>query len=338
MHEARAFWVAAPGRGEIRGEALDPPGDGDVVVRTLFSGVSRGTEAIVFSGRVPESERARMRAPFQAGEFPAPVKYGYASVGRIEEGPPEMHGRTVFVLHPHQTRYVVPAAAVHAVPDTVPPERAVLAANMETAVNGLWDARPHVGDRIIVIGAGTVGCLVAWLASRIPACDVELVDVNPRRSTIARALGVRFADAPGTLANADIVIHASGSPEGLEHALRCAGDEATIVELSWYGDRIVPLSLGGAFHARRLTITSSQVGKVASAQRARWSTRRRMQLALSLLAEPAMDALITGESDFESLPEVMPRIAASSADALCHRVRYSPVEKRAGRAEAPERP
>ena len=190
---AHAFWIAEPGRGEIRSESIPEPGADEVVVCARFSGISRGTEAIVFAGRVPPSEHQRMRAPFQAGEFPAPVKYGYASVGEVEQGPPDLCGRHVFVLFPHQTRYVVPSTAVIALPDDVPPARAVLAANLETAINGLWDARPHIGDRIAVIGGGTVGCLVAWLASRIPGCRVELVDRNPQRASVAAALGVRFA-------------------------------------------------------------------------------------------------------------------------------------------------
>lgn len=323
MREARAFWVAGPGRGEIRVEPVKTPSADEVAIRALYSGISRGTEAIVFGGGVPESERTRMRAPFQDGEFPAPVKYGYASVGRVEQGPPGLTGRTVFVLHPHQTCYVVPEDAVHVVPDAVPPGRAVLAANMETAINGFWDARPHVGDRIVVIGGGTVGCLVAWIASRVPGCIVELVDIEPRRAAVAASLGVRLTDPDNATADADVVIHASGSPAGLELALRLAGHEAAIVELSWFGDRPVALPLGGAFHARRLTIASSQVGHVAPSQRARWTTRRRMQLALSMLADPALDVLITGESGFDELPDVMAALARAPAGTLCHRIRYS---------------
>ena len=321
-HLARAFWTVAPGRGEIREEPLATPDLGDVVVRTLYSGISRGTESLVFQGRVPPSEYQRMRAPFQSGDFPAPVKYGYASVGRIEDGPEDLRDRDVFVLYPHQTRYVVPAAEVHVLPSAVPAARAVLAANLETAVNALWDGAPNLGDRITVIGGGTVGCLVAWLAARIPGCDVELVDINPRRASIARALGVRFAAPDAASANADLAIHASGSAAGLELALRIAGFEATIVEMSWYGDQMVPVGLGAAFHAQRLTLKSSQVGSVPPARRARWDTRRRMQLALSLLQHAELDALITAESDFESLPEVMADLAAGRADAVCHRVRY----------------
>ncbi|MDH4066232.1 MAG: zinc-binding alcohol dehydrogenase [Acidobacteriota bacterium] len=319
---ARAFWVVEPGRGEIRDESLHAPGSGDILVRTLFSGVSRGTEALVFDGHVPSSERERMRAPFQSGHFPAPVKYGYASVGMVEDGPDALRGRVVFVLYPHQTRYVVPGGAAHVLPDEVPPGRAVLAANLETAVNGLWDARPHVGDRITVVGGGVVGCLVAWLASRIPGCAVELVDVNPARQEIARALGVGYARPAAAAREADLVVHASGSPDGLALALGLAGDEATIVEMSWYGDRAVPLPLGEAFHARRLSIVSSQVGRLAPAQRARWDTRRRMTLALSLLRHPELDALVSGESAFETLPDVMARLARAPGDALCHRIRY----------------
>lgn len=320
--EARAFWIAEPGRGELRVEPLPEPADGEVLVRSLFSGISRGTEALVFEGRVPASERQRMRAPFQRGEFPAPVKYGYASVGEVERGPHELQGRRVFALYPHQTRYVVPATAVHVLPDEVPPARAVLAANLETAINAIWDAHPQVGDRVAVVGAGTVGSLTAWIAGRIAGCEVELVDTNPARRAVAAALGVRFALPDEAGDAADVVIHSSGSASGLALALRVAGFEATIVELSWHGANAVPLPLGEAFHARRLTIKSSQVGSVAASQRARWDSRRRMGLALSMLADPALDVLITGESAFEDLPRVMPQLASSPGNTLCHRVRY----------------
>lgn len=319
---ARAFWTVVPGRGEIRDEQLPEPSAGDVVVRAQYSGISRGTEALVFSGRVPPSEYDRMRAPFQSGRFPGPVKYGYASVGRVEHGPRELLEREVFVLYPHQTRYIVPLDAVHQLPDGVPAARAVLAANLETAINGVWDAAPHLGDRVAVIGAGTVGSLVAWLVGRIPGCRVELVDVNGGRARVAAMLGVSFATPDAAAAEADVVVHASGSAAGLDLALRLAGFEARVVEMSWYGTDRVALELGGSFHAKRLRLVSSQVGQVADSQRARWDRRRRMALALSILAEPVLDALITGESDFERLPEVMAALASSPGDTLCHRIKY----------------
>lgn len=319
---AEAFWIASPGRGEIRPTALPPLADDDVMVRALYSGISRGSEATVFLGQVPPSETDRMRAPFQGGHFPAPVKYGYASVGVVERGPSTLAGRTVFVLYPHQTRYIVPASAVHVVPGTVPPARAVLAANLETAINGMWDGRPLVGDRIAVIGAGVVGCLVAWLAGRTPGARVELVDVNSDRAALADALGLTFATPEAATPDADLVFHASGTPEGLARALDVAGFEARVIELSWFGDRMVPLPLGGAFHSKRLTIQSSQVGHVAGRQRARWDTRRRLALALSLLADPVLDQLISAESAFHDLPDVMAKLASHPDGALCHRIRY----------------
>jgi NADPH:quinone reductase-like Zn-dependent oxidoreductase len=320
--DARAFWITSPGHGEIRRETVPAPAEGDVVIRTMYTAISRGTEALVFQGRVPVSEYGRMRAPFQAGDFPGPLKYGYANVGCVEHGPPDLVNQHVFVLFPHQKRYTVPSDSVFVLPEGVPPHRAVLAANLETAINGLWDARPQIGDRVAVVGGGTVGCLVAWLAGRIPGCEVELVDINPQRAVIAQALGVRFARPEAASDGADLVIHASGSPAGLQLALSLAAFEATIAELSWYGDQPVTVALGQAFHARRLTLKSSQVGTVAPSQRARWNPRRRMQLALAALTEPALDVLITGENEFDQLPQVMADLSRQPGNTLCHRIRY----------------
>lgn len=320
--EAFAYWITAPGRGEIRREALPEPAGDQVTVRTRYSGVSRGTESLVFHGRVPQEEYQRMRAPLQAGELPGPIKYGYACVGVVEHGPADLDGRHVFVLHPHQTRFVAPAAMAHPLPDGVPPRRAVLAANLETAVNAAWDAALVPGCRVAVVGGGVIGCLVAWLAGRVPGCEVELVDVNPGRAVVADSLGVRFAAPERATAEADVVFHASATAEGLATAVRLAGTESTVVELSWYGDGVVPAPLGAAFHSRRLVLKASQVGMVAPAQRPRWPHARRLRLALSLLADPAFDVLLTGESPFDDLPQAMPAVLAAGADVLCHVVRY----------------
>jgi threonine dehydrogenase-like Zn-dependent dehydrogenase len=266
-----------------------------------------------------------MRAPHQLGDFPGPVKYGYINVGEVEAGPADWIGRRVFCLYPHQTRYCVALADVHPLPASLPPGRAVLAANMETAINGLWDLQPLVGDRIAVVGGGVVGLLVGWLAART-AARVELVDVDPSRAAIAEGLGLHFAAPEAATGDCDRVVHASGHPEGLVTALGLAGQEATVLELSWYGDRRVSLPLGEAFHARRLTIRSSQVGTIAPAQRPRWTYGRRMTLALDLLGDARLDALITGESPFDELPAVLARLSASPPPAatLCHRIRYDP--------------
>jgi len=323
MDTARAFWTTEPGTGSIRTETLPPAQAGDVLVHTLYSGISRGTETLVFAGRVPPSQYQAMRAPFQSGEFPGPVKYGYISVGRIAEGPDERIGERVFCLFPHQDHYRVPGSAAIPLPSKLTAERAVLAANMETAVNAFWDAGPLAGDRIVVIGGGVLGMLTAWLCRQVPGTQVTLVDPNPARRPVAAALGLDFSAEARDLGGCDLVVHASGQPAGLVEALRVAGPEATILELSWYGDRAVPLPLGEDFHARRLVLRSSQVGQIPAHQQARWDYRRRMELALRLLCDDALDALITGESTFDELPDVLATLTRTPGDALCHRIRYS---------------
>lgn len=319
---ARALWHVAPGRSEIREETVGDPRPGEVRLRALHSGISRGSEALVFSGRVPPAEHERMKAPFMGGSFPFPVKYGYANVSRVEAGDAALNGRTVFSLYPHQSLFVLPANAVIALPDNVPAGRAVLAANMETALNAVWDAQPGPADRIAVVGAGVVGCLVAWLCGRIPGTQMTLCDIDPSRAGGAKALGVGFA-APGQAGtDCDLVFHASGTPQGLSAAIALAGNEASIVELSWYGEGEVPVSLGGAFHSRRLKLISSQVGQVASSHRPRWTHRRRLEAAISLLSDPALDVLVAPAIRFEDLPKRLPDVLKAGSGILCQRVDY----------------
>jgi threonine dehydrogenase-like Zn-dependent dehydrogenase len=320
-HTARAFWLRAPGEGEIRAVELPEPGPADVVVRTSYSGVSRGTETLVFRGGVPQSQHLAMRAPFQEGEFPAPVKYGYLAVGLVEHGPPDLVGKSVFCLHPHQTRFVVPASAVTPVPEHVPPARAVLAGTVETAVNALWDAAPLVGDRIAVVGGGMVGCSVAALLAGLPGARVELVDADPARAAVAAELGVGFATPEAAAGDCDVVVHASATEAGLARSLELLATEGELVEVSWYGDRRVGVPLGEAFHSKRLTIRSSQVGTV-SPRRARRGYAGRMAVAMRLLADPRFDALVTAEHPFEELPDLLPRLADGTLPALCLRLRY----------------
>ena len=319
MSHAHAFWLSAPGLGEIRPVTLPEPGSDDVVVRALRSGVSRGTETLAFRGAVPP------RAPFQEGEFPGPVKYGYLSVGAVEEGPAELRGRTVFCLYPHQTAYVVPAGAVTVVPDDVPLSRAVLAGTVETAVNALWDAAPLVGDRVAVVGAGMVGCCVARLLARFPAVEVTLVDVDASRAGVAAALGVGFARPEDAVGGCDLVVHTSATSAGLQRSLELLAPEATVLDLSWYGDEEVRLSLGGAFHSGRLGLRASQVGTLSPARSGRRTTGDRLALALELLRDDAFDALLSGESRFEDLPAVMARLATGDLPALCHTITYDGV-------------
>lgn len=319
---ARAFWTIGPGRGEIRTESLAGPGPGEVLVETRFSGISRGTESLVLAGGVPPSEYARMRAPFQRGDFPFPVCYGYACVGTVTGGEAALVGRDVFCLHPHQDRFVVPADAVVALPDDVPPERAVLAANAETALNAIWDAEIAPASRVAVIGAGLLGCLVAGLLSRHPDLSVTLSDVIEARAAVASDFRVTFREPAALADDHDVAFHTSATAAGLEGALRCLAFEGRVIELSWFGDEAVPVALGGAFHSRRLRILSSQVGYVAAPRRASTTRAERLAAALAALADPRFDRLITAEVPFRELPGRIPHLLAPGAEGIATRIRY----------------
>lgn len=317
---SEALWYVAAGRAEIRSQPLAAVKPGDVRVRTLFSAVSRGTERLVSSGRVPPSEYERMRGPLMEGAFPFPVKYGYACVGRVETG--VVAGRTVFALHPHQTLFDIPEASAAVLPNGVPPQRAVLAANMETALNAVWDAAPAPGDRIAVVGAGVVGALTAWLCGSLAGADVTLIDIDTTPAGLASALGIAFATPENAPVDCDVVFHASASSSGLATALNIAGLEATVVEMSWYGADRVPAPLGGAFHSRRLKLISSQVGQVAPSHRARWTYRRRMEKALSLLGDPRLDALLAPAIDFHDVPAQLSAMLTATDGPPCPVIRY----------------
>ena len=320
---AHALWYVAPGQAEIREERLAAPRPGEVRVRALFGALSRGTEALVLAGRVPESEFERMRAPFMGGNFPFPVKYGYATVGRIENGPEEQLGRIVFALHPHQHLFNIPESALAALPETVLPQRAVLAANMETALNAVWDSAAGPADRIAIVGAGAVGALVAFLCGGLAGAEAMLVDINESRAELAQKLGVRFAKPETAKGDCDLVVHASGTAAGLRTALALAGEEATVVELSWYGDTPVTAPLGGAFHSRRLRLISSQVGQVASSHRPRWTHSRRLAAAVALLADSRLDALLAPMVSFYDLPRRLPDILDARNGVVCQLISYS---------------
>jgi NADPH:quinone reductase-like Zn-dependent oxidoreductase len=322
---ARALWYVGRGAVELREASLPALAPGEARVRTLFSGVSRGTERLVLQGSVGRSEWERMRCPMQEGAFPFPVKYGYCAVGVVEEGPTDLLGRTMFCLHPHQDIFQVPADRLAVVPDRIPPRRATLAANMETALNALWDSGAGPGDHIVVVGAGVVGLLIACLAARLPAAVVTVVDVEAGRRPLAEALGAGFAAPDAAPGEADVVFHASASAAGLNTAIACAGLEGTVVEVSWYGDKPVEIGLGGAFHSRRLKLVSSQVGQVSPGRRPRWDYTRRMTAALRLLDQPALDSLVAEEIAFADAPREMPRILGVDTHGLAPVIHYPPA-------------
>lgn len=321
-----AYWTMAPRHGVLRTEPARAPRDDEALVRNICSGISRGTEMLVHAGYVPAEVAQSMRAPFQAGNWPGPVKYGYLSVGEVEEGPARFRGQRVFCLHPHQDRYVVPVSALTLVPDAVPSERAVLAGTVETGINALWDAAPRIGDRVAVVGAGMVGGVVAALLRSFPLDRLQLVDVNPARSSLADALDVKLVHPNDAAAENDLVFHCSASESGLGRSLQLLGEEAELIELSWYGMNQPRVPLGAAFHSRRLTIRASQVGAVAASRRARRTTSDRLALALRSLEDPVFDAFITGHAPFGALPQTMESIFNHGAETLCQVIDY-PGEK-----------
>jgi NADPH:quinone reductase-like Zn-dependent oxidoreductase len=320
--QGKALWYIGPGRAELREETVATPAAGEVRVRALFGAISRGTERLVHAGRVPASEYDRMRAPLMGGVFPFPVKYGYATVGRVEDGPAVLRDRVVFSLHPHQSLFTVPAAAVCPLPETVSPERGVLAANMETALNAVWEGAPGPADRIAVVGGGLVGLLVAYLCAGMPGTEVTVVDIAESRAELAHVLGARFAVPNAAPTDCDLVFHASASAAGLATALRLAGEEASIIELSWFGSGEIAAPLGEAFHSRRLRLVSSQVGKVAPSHRSRWTHGRRLTAALKLLDDPVLGALMAPAVDFHELPAKLASIFDPHSNVICQLIRY----------------
>lgn len=319
---ASALWYEAAGQAALRAETLAARGEGQALCQALWSGISRGTERLVFRGMVPESEHERMRCPYQAGSFTFPVKYGYAMVARVETGPEAIKGRDCFILHPHQSRFVADAASLHPLPEGLPARRACLAPNMETALNIFWDAEVLAGDRVTVIGGGVVGLLTAALAAGVPGTEVSLSDTNPARADLGKALGFRFVAPDAIPDEQDVVIHASGQPQGLRAALAAAGNNARVVEASWFGERRAELALGGSFHSRRLQIISSQVGQIPPRQQPRWNYARRLGVAMSLLCAPRFDALITNELAFQRVTDDLSAALADDAPGLMTVLRY----------------
>ena len=320
--QATAYWTTGPEHGELRNEALPALRTGEALVRTLYSGISKGTEIVVHKGSVPPRVAKEMRAPHQEGTFPSPVKFGYLSVGVVEAGPDGWVGQKVFCLNPHQDRYVISTDALTRIPDGVPARRAVLSGTVETAINALWEAGPRLGDRIAVVGAGLVGGMVATLLRTFPLSRLQLVDLDPERKHLADRLGVELVHPDDADPDCDIVFHCSASQEGLERSMQLAGDEGEIIEMSWYANRKVTLPLGEDFHARRLSIRASQVGVVARARRHRRTTGERLELAVELLRDPVFDAFLTGASPFTDLPAVVQNLADGKLQALCHVIEY----------------
>jgi len=303
----------------------------EVLVKALYSGISRGTESLVYSGKVPSSEWSRMRCPNQTGEFSFPINYGYASVGKVISVGSDVTntkaGDKVFVLHPHQDRFIVGDSWINVLPDDLQdPEIAVLSANMETALNANWDADIENRKSIVVVGGGVVGILTAYVAKQLSGKKPVLIDIDERKAELANKFGFDFAlardAASEDFGKFECVFHTSASEKGLQLAIDLAVFEGRVIEMSWYGDKPISINLGGAFHSQRISLISSQVGHVSANKRQSHSHSDRMSLAMDLLRNSALKALLKPIVPFADLPDRLDEVLTSS-ETLCPLVTYN---------------
>ncbi len=298
---ARALWHNSPFDSTLRREVLADSKDGELLLRSMFSLVSQGTERLVACGAVPESLYGSMRVPYMGGNFSFPVKYGYALVGEVLNQGHPWQGRAVFVMHPHQDYCVVAQRDCFCLPANVSPRSAVLAANLETAVTALWDARPLLGERVLVVGFGLLGALTALLLKRFPGLDLWISEPNSYRKDLAKKMGFHLWEGQH-VGEFDLCVHSSATEDGLQMALDVLGREGRVLELSWYGNKRSALSLGEAFHHKRLRIISSQVAHLPSDMQARWGYARRKELVFKLLHSSDWRLLPDAELGLEDLP------------------------------------
>ena len=309
-----SVWFPRAREVEIRDETVGRPGPGEVRIHAIASGLSHGTEMLVFRGEVPTD--LALDLPTLAGSYAFPIKFGYASVGRVVEtgaGVTELApGDHVFVHHPHQQEYVVRAAAAVRLPKRLPPELGVFLANCETALNVVLDAHPYLGDEVAVFGQGVVGLLVTQLMERAGAAVTAVEPIAVRRELALRG-GAEDAVTPEAAAariatrtngrGADVVIEASGNGGALQLAIDAAAFQASVVVCSWYGSKPVSLDLGSRFHRQRLRLVSSQVSRLDPALAPRWDRQRRLDTALALLEELVLGPLISHRIPFAKAAE-----------------------------------
>ncbi|WP_298982402.1 zinc-dependent alcohol dehydrogenase [Caldilinea sp.] len=305
----RSVIFTAPGKVVVRAEPIPQPQPGELLVQTLVSAISAGTELLFLRGEVPANMEVDSAIPALNGAVRYPLRYGYACVGRVIEAGEEQDrgwlGCTVFAFHPHASHFVASTAQILPVPDDLTPHRAALLPNMETAVNLVMDGQPGIGERVAVIGLGVVGLLTIALLARFPLERLLAVDPLPQRRGLATALGAHAALAPEELTERsgyDLVYEVSGSPIALNTALALTGFAGRIVIGSWYGVKQAPLDLGGAFHRSRIRLLASQVSTIDPRWSGRWNKKRRIDLAWAMLRAVEIERLITHRLPVEEAP------------------------------------
>ena len=323
--KAHGLWFLGANQFSIREETLRSPSTPYCVVKSICSGISQGTEQLVYSEAVPESIQHQMRCPYMGGDFPFPIKYGYSLVGEVVEGPENIVGRNVHMLHPHQDYGCVHPRDIYLLDDGILPEKAILASNMETAVNAVWDSQVTLGDRVLVVGFGNVGSLVARILSLSMGVEMFVTDTSALKRSMAQKMGFNVCEISQLKEEFDISFNVSASADGLQTAIDAVGYEGKIIELSWYGNRAVSLQLGGDFHIQRKTIISSQVSHIPSHRLARWDTIRRKKLVFSLLKQPEFEEHVTHNLRFSELPRILSESRSLFQDNLMIAVHYDAI-------------
>lgn len=322
MQQPTALWHLSETHSEIRQIPSVLFLEGYCEIKALYSLISTGTERLVASGKVPEELHASMQVPYMEGSFSLPVKYGYSLVGEVVDGPENLKRKIVHLLHPHQDYCVVLAEDVFVIPREIPSQRAILASNLETALNALWDSGVSAGDKVMVAGFGIIGSLVVRLLTLMPAVQVMVIDTDPNRKKLAETMGFSTAHAEELDADFDLAFHCSGHETGLQTCIDKAGPEGKVIEMSWYGNKPVTLNLGGTFHSQRKSIISSQVSSLPASKQARWNFYRRKQVVFELLKNPAFDQHIAATIAFQELPALFEKIRKGQTDALSYGVSY----------------
>lgn len=291
------------------------------LIKTLFTAISPGTEYLVYSGGVPKKLYVEMRCPYMGGDFSFPIKYGYSLVGQVLDGPTSLKGKLIHTLHPHQDYARISAEDVYVIPDGISPQRATLASNMETALNAIWDSGVNIGDKVLIVGFGIIGSLIARILSFIPQVEVDVLDVQPAKITLIEQLGFSIYKEEKEK-KYDLAFHTSGSGPGLQTSINNVGLEGKIIETSWYGDKEVNLCLGETFHSQRKLIISSQVSHLPACKSARWDYKRRKEVVFQLLLHPEFDAHITHTIAFHNLPKLFQSLKKNRCQELSYLVYY----------------
>lgn len=315
MPSSRSLWHIDAGHSEIRSQNLDPL-PGQILLQSLYSLISLGTEKTIALGGVPGNVYDKMKVPYMEGSFSLPVKYGYSLVARSEEG------QCYHLMHPHQDLVSVNPESLTPVPPGIPPSRAVLVSNMETALTAYWDAGPLKDEKIMIAGFGLIGALTALLLRLKGFQDITVYEPDATRTGLARRLGFHTGDPGFDPGPFDLAFHSSGNASGLQHCLEVMGPEGRILELSWYGRQKITLGLGEHFHINRLRIIASQVSSIPRNLQGAWNFAKRKQEVLSLLADPCWDRLEIEEVPFETSPAVFYKIRHSQTKGLTYILKY----------------